>query len=322
VNESNARFALINMLLYPSLMVNVTIRGIAEILKQLRREEETTLHVIDVADSPQKEMSIRVLSDKYAWYLKSIASSETKDNLRDSFCIWGAAEQGETFWRLFFTKAFQTYSSHRDDPKENLDIAHIPVNISKKSLFEEKLYTVAATGQKDLTELEIVSYVLAVVMRYYIHDELDTIQKILERFGMDRLVGDDRPFTTEGAYVPPARAGTRGGPPSISRQASEKGKLTGMLPDNTWDLKLFPTNAESTVTFRKLLNHLNPRYIHFLIHLLTALFEHEGEAPVEAEEEEDAGSVASGEEEEEGAASVASGEEEEGAAPAAGAGGT
>ena len=58
--------------------------------------------------------------------------------------------------------------------------------------------------------------------------------------------------------------------------------LTGMLADTTkWDQPLFDGDDELSkkITFTNLLNNLNPRHIHFLLHLVYVLFKPDETVP-------------------------------------------
>jgi hypothetical protein len=253
---SNTR-KLINILLYPSLLTNITIKGIATILNQLKSEKNTTLAYIDVSeDAPHKFTATDILSDKFTWYLRSLAATETNDQLRDSLCIWGAAYTGETFWQEFFYLFLYEYALNRE--KTNLSITAIDNDIKRTSYLEEMSYKIPAdyVSYTDANQdLILGSWMVAIILDLYKDGATQT--DILQAFAVER---------TPALTATPAADGA-------IKNAANVNSLTGMLPESAWGQPIIDTPAGATpITFRALLNHLSPRYIHFLLHLTEVLF--------------------------------------------------
>lgn len=268
---------LIFMLLYPSLMINITVRGIAEVLKRLKEEKETTLPLIITKDPTIHS----ILSDKYTWYLRSTAATLTNDQLRDSICLWAKASTGEKAWTNFFKRFLQhlTEQPAVTDNKgvlaklENLTSGKADlVDLTRKVSTEE--YNSRKESGDDTTDMKICSFIAAVVFGLY-NGGATTKKAFLA------------PFLSEVELPEALPAGMPGREKNNYALAASKEQLTGMLPTAAWSQALLEEEGAGDVTFGGLdvtfgglLNTLSPRYIHFLLHLVSTLLERKEQTAV------------------------------------------
>jgi hypothetical protein len=251
------RTKLINILLYPKLMENTAIHAMTSILKTLKPDERTR-DLIDISNDDLRNHVHNILADKYTWYLLSSAATLTNDKLRDSFCLWSVAKTGEGFWYDYFSKFLEEYTTDISGTRNHLEINSLAPSFRRATNFEElNLFVDHSGDRRDDTNFTadtiICSFILAIVLDRFV--ESASRVQIVEEFAVDRT-GD------------PLSA-TRLGRDAERREAADLESLTGMLPSATWGQ---PILEGSAITFRQLLNHLNPRYIHFLLHLTHVLF--------------------------------------------------
>ena len=250
---------LIYMLLYPSLMTNVTVRGIAEVLKRLKDEKETTLPLIQSKDA----MIHSILSDKYTWYLRSNAATYTNDQLRDSICLWAKSSTGEKAWGNFF-KRFLLHLTEPDVTDNGGVLAKLGaltsgnelVTLARKVSTEE--YNTTKETTDDTTDMKICSFIAAVVFSSF-KGGATTKKEFLTPFLSVKDLPESLP-----ADMP-------GGEKRNYAVAASKDQLTGMLPSSVWGQSLLDETGAESVTFQSLLNTLSPRYIHYLLHLVSVL---------------------------------------------------
>lgn len=269
--EVTLQMRLIYMLLYPSLMTNVTVRGIAEVLKRLKEEKETTLPLIITKDPTIHS----ILSDKYTWYLRSTAATLTNDQLRDSICLWAKASTGEKAWTNFFKRFLQhlteqpTVTDNKGvlEKLGNLTSGTTLIDLKRKTLIEE--YNSRVDIGEDTTDMKICSFIAAVVFGLYKGGA--TMKKAyLAPFLSANILPDS---------LPPEISG---GDKKNYSLAASKEQLTGMLPTAAWGQALLEEEGAGDVTFGGLLNTLSPRYIHFLLHLVSTLLESEKQTATSA----------------------------------------
>jgi hypothetical protein len=242
VSEPIDRYNLATILLHPSLLSNITVSSIANILKTLG-SDIATQNLIGTADV-KDTLSFVFLVEKYTSYIFSSAYSLTSDKPRDALYSWGCAESSEDYWNRFFITFLLAVKGKKMEYtglKQGIDSG--AARTSQKSQTYGETTTAEAFGE-----------ITAVVFN---NREAATNQ-ILAKFVAEAFAPQALP--TGGVATRGAKAQL---PPTL-----ERSDMTGMLPVNTWDQELAPG-----VTFRKLLFRLSVPELHYLLHLVTAFKE-------------------------------------------------
>jgi len=256
------RAKLINLLLYPTLMSNVVVSGIAEVLKTLKRETGTYEMVVS-ADAAKQSIYHGVLADKYTWYIFGVASSYTNDSLKDSICLWETNNMAsESRWKAFFTEFFGHLVTG-----DALSFGSLKKSLQRTYKTEEENRD-GTLGNNKTPDTVICSLISALVFGAYKADK--DMKGCLAPFAVkpaDKAILKDIPIKG----TPQRKAiGVKD-----YQAADTLQQLTGMLADpTTWDQPLFDGDDELSkqITFTNLLNNLNPRHIHFLLHLVGLLY--------------------------------------------------
>lgn len=270
------RQQLINILLYPTLMTNVLVNGIADVLKLLTREEGT-YRMITENDATKRTIYHNVLADKYTWYIISYAASATNDTLKDSFCLWETRNidselKLKSFFKDFFSRLLQ------DSQGTPMDFITLAGTYLRKYKTEESFSKPSEKSDK-ITDTIVCSLISAIVLSIFkeggnkLHCLEPFVQKISSK---PELLNPP----------PPNERGTRSQELRPYQTAPTIQQLTGMLEDpTTWDQPIFlevGDNLTSKITFNNLLYNLNPRHIHFLLHLVYVLFKPDETVAVKA----------------------------------------
>jgi hypothetical protein len=252
------RAKLINLLLYPTLMTNVVMNGIAEVLKTLKRETLTYEMVVST-DATKRTIYHGVLADKYTWYIFGAAASYTNDSLKDSFCLWESNTMAnESRWKAFFTEFFGHLVTG-----DAVSFGTLQKELQRTYKTEEKYY-VKEMGNGKTPDTIICSLISALVFRAY--NAGKDMKECIAPFAIklaEKAELQDIPVQRTSAAVRPYQTA-----PTVQQ-------LTGMLADpTTWEQPLFDGDDELSkqITFTNLLNNLNPRHIHFLLHLVGILY--------------------------------------------------